>query len=121
MNEDLKYRKAEPADAERIMEIIRQAQAQMRALGSRQWQDGYPATADIGHDIACGYGWVFEKPEAEKSTDARGTDGTGAAGFRAVTAAAGKTTGTEAAGKTGATCQRERGGRPRKNKNRNSL
>ena len=41
MNEDLKYRKAEPADAERIMEIIRQAQAQMRALGSRQWQDGY--------------------------------------------------------------------------------
>ena len=33
MNEDLKYRKAEPADAERIMEIIRQAQAQMRALG----------------------------------------------------------------------------------------
>ena len=31
MNEDLKYRKAEPADAERIMEIIRQAQAQMRA------------------------------------------------------------------------------------------
>ena len=35
MNEDLKYRKAEPADAERIMEIIRQAQAQMRALGSR--------------------------------------------------------------------------------------
>ncbi len=27
----------------------------------------------------------------------------------------------EAAGKTGATCQRERGGRPRKNKNRNSL
>ena len=30
MNEDLKYRKAEPADAERIMEIIRQAQAQMR-------------------------------------------------------------------------------------------
>lgn len=48
-----------------------------------------------------GYGWVFEKPEAGKSTDARGTDGTGAAGFRAVTAAAGKTTGTEAAGKTG--------------------
>ena len=34
MNEDLKYRKAEPADAERIMEIIRQAQAQMRALGA---------------------------------------------------------------------------------------
>ena len=101
MDEKLVFRRARPADAARIMEIIRQAQAQMRALGSLQWQDGYPATADIGHDIACGYGWVFEKPEAEKSTDARGTDGTGAAGFRAVTAAAGKTTGTEAAGKTG--------------------
>ncbi len=101
MNEKLLFRRARPADTERIMEIIRQAQAQMRALGSLQWQDGYPATADIGHDIACGYGWVFEKPEAGKSTDARGTDGTGAAGFRAVTAAAGKTTGTEAAGKTG--------------------
>lgn len=61
MNEDLKYRKAEPADAERIMEIIRQAQAQMRALGSRQWQDGYPARADIDNDIARGYGYVFEK------------------------------------------------------------
>lgn len=93
MNEKLLFRRARPADTERIMEIIRQAQAQMRALGSLQWQDGYPATADIGHDIACGYGWVFEKPEAGKSTDARGTDGTGAAGFRAVTAAAGKTTG----------------------------
>lgn len=101
MDEKLVFRRARPADAARIMEIIRQAQAQMRALGSLQWQDGYPAAADIGHDIACGYGWVFEKPEAEKSTDARGTDGTGAAGFRAVTAAAGKTTGTEAAGKTG--------------------
>ena len=101
MNEKLLFRRARPADTERIMEIIRQAQAQMRALGSLQWQDGYPATADIGHDIACGYGWVFEKPEAGKSTDARGTDGTGAAGFRAVTAAAGKTTGTGAAGKTG--------------------
>lgn len=101
MDEKLVFRRARPADAARIMEIIRQAQAQMRALGSLQWQDGYPAAADIGHDIACGYGWVFEKPEAEKSTDARGTDGTGAAGFRAVTAAAGKTTGTEAAGATG--------------------
>lgn len=101
MDEKLVFRRARPADAARIMEIIRQAQAQMRALGSLQWQDGYPAAADIGHDIACGYGWVFEKPEAEKSTDARGTDGTGAAGFRAVTAAARKITDTGEAGATG--------------------
>ena len=41
MNEKLLFRRARPADTERIMEIIRQAQAQMRALGSLQWQDGY--------------------------------------------------------------------------------
>ncbi|MDY4091686.1 MAG: GNAT family N-acetyltransferase, partial [Alistipes finegoldii] len=73
MNEDLKYRKAEPADAERIMEIIRQAQAQMRALGSLQWQDGYPARADIDNDIARGYGYVFEKSGTAEEPAAAGT------------------------------------------------
>lgn len=101
MDEKLVFRRARPADAARIMEIIRQAQAQMRALGSLQWQDGYPAAADIGHDIACGYGWVFEKPEAEKSPEARGSDGTGVAGFRPETAAARKITDTGEAGATG--------------------
>ena len=101
MDEKLVFRRARPADAARIMEIIRQAQAQMRALGSLQWQDGDPAAADIGHDIACGYGWVFEKPEAEKSPEARGSDGTGAAGFRPETAAARKITDTGEAGATG--------------------
>lgn len=101
MDEKLVFRRARPADAARIMEIIRQAQAQMRALGSLQWQDGYPAAADIGHDIACGYGWGFEKPEAEKSPEARGSDGTGAAGFRPETAAARKITDTGEAGATG--------------------
>ena len=101
MDEKLVFRRARPADAARIMEIIRQAQAQMRALGSLQWQDGYPAAADIGHDIACGYGWVFEKPEAGKSPEARGSDGTGAAGFRPETAAARKITDTGEAGATG--------------------
>lgn len=101
MDEKLVFRRARPADAARIMEIIRQAQAQMRALGSLQWQDGYPAAADIGHDIACGYGWVFEKPEAEKSPEARGSNGTGAAGFRPETAAARKITDTGEAGATG--------------------
>ncbi len=101
MDEKLVFRRARPADAARIMEIIRQAQAQMRALGSLQWQDGYPAAAAIGHDIACGYGWGFEKPEAEKSPEARGSDGTGAAGFRPETAAARKITDTGEAGATG--------------------
>lgn len=64
MDEKLVFRRARPADAARIMEIIRQAQAQMRALGSLQWQDGYPARADIDRDIARGYGYVFEKSDA---------------------------------------------------------
>lgn len=73
MNENLIFRQARPADAERILEIIRQAQAQMRALGSLQWQDGYPARADIDNDIACGYGYVFEKSGAAAEPAAAGT------------------------------------------------
>lgn len=65
MNEDLEFRRARPADAARIVEIIRQAQAQMRASGSRQWQDGYPAPTHIDDDIARGYGYVLCKPAAE--------------------------------------------------------
>ncbi len=61
MNEDLIFREAVPADAERIMQIIRQAQAQMKALGSAQWQNGYPALANIENDIAHGYGYVLEQ------------------------------------------------------------
>lgn len=58
---DFIFRKASPSEAERIVEIIRQAQAQMRALGSRQWQDGYPAPEDINADIQAGNGWVLCK------------------------------------------------------------
>lgn len=61
MDEYLEFRRARPADAERIMEIIRQAQAQMRALGSLQWQDGYPAPENIDDDIVRGNGYVLER------------------------------------------------------------
>ena len=37
MDEKLVFRRARPADAARIMEIIRQAQSQMLARGSLQW------------------------------------------------------------------------------------
>lgn len=57
--EQLLFRPALAADAPRIMQIIRQAQAQMRALGSDQWQDGYPAPSDIDRDIAAGVGYVL--------------------------------------------------------------
>lgn len=54
----MKYRQATRDDVPRIMEIIGQAQAQMRALGSDQWQDGYPAHGDIEGDIAAQYGMI---------------------------------------------------------------
>lgn len=57
--ERLHFRPAQAADQPRILEIIRQAQAQMRALGSAQWQDGYPAPEDIDADIARGTGRVL--------------------------------------------------------------
>lgn len=57
------YRQATHDDTERIMEIIHQAQARMRAAGSSQWQNGYPALCNIVSDIegchavvACGEG-----------------------------------------------------------------
>lgn len=55
--ETLTLRPARSADAARILQIIRQAQARMKARGSDQWQDGYPAPAHIDADIAaqCGY------------------------------------------------------------------
>lgn len=55
----LRFRRALPADRERILEIIGQAKAQMRAAGSLQWQDGYPAPENIRTDIARGYGYVI--------------------------------------------------------------
>lgn len=48
---------------DQILEIIAQAKAQMAALGSSQWQDGYPAQSDIARDIDRGYGWIFEQSE----------------------------------------------------------
>lgn len=59
MNDCLTFRPARPGEEERILEIIRQAQAQMRAAGSDQWQDGYPAREDIEADIARGAGHVL--------------------------------------------------------------
>lgn len=59
MNEQLLFRRAAAADIPRIMRIIARAQAQMRAAGSLQWQDGYPAESDIARDIGRGDGYVL--------------------------------------------------------------
>lgn len=58
-NSHLLFRPARGEDTGRILQIIREAQAQMRALGSAQWQDGYPAAEDIDRDLAKGYGRVL--------------------------------------------------------------
>lgn len=55
----LHLRLAEQADVPRILEIIRQAQAQMRVRGSLQWQNGYPAPKNIESDIQHAYGYVL--------------------------------------------------------------
>ena len=57
--DSLLFRPALPDDLERISPLIRQAQAQMRLRGSRQWQNGYPAAAHITDDIDRGYGHVL--------------------------------------------------------------
>lgn len=62
--EGLVLRAAVADDLPRIREIIAQAKAQMRALGSAQWQDGYPAEADIRRDIDRGYGSVMIRPDS---------------------------------------------------------
>lgn len=46
-------------DLDHIMRIIRQAQTRMKANGQEQWQNGYPATADIERDIVRGYGYLL--------------------------------------------------------------
>ena len=62
-HDQLLFRPAAEADLGRIMEIIRAAQARMRARGSSQWQNGYPAAADILRDIERGYGHLLAEAE----------------------------------------------------------
>ena len=59
INDFYTFRKAEEQDTERIWEIIKQAKAQMRRLGSCQWDENYPAIENIQEDIAHGNGYVI--------------------------------------------------------------
>lgn len=67
-NPKLQFRVAKPADMNRILEIIRAAQARMRARGSAQWQDGYPALRDIGNDLDRGCGVVALEGFSQEDT-----------------------------------------------------
>lgn len=53
------FEKAKQEDVARIWEIIGQAKAQMRRLGSHQWNENYPAYESIRQDIEQGEGYVF--------------------------------------------------------------
>ena len=57
--DDLFFRKAEMADFDPIWEIIQQAKAQMRQLGTFQWDATYPLPDDIRRDIQEGVGYVM--------------------------------------------------------------
>ncbi len=59
MNERFDFVKAEVADIDEVMAIIRDAQAQMRRAGSDQWQNGYPASGDIMRDMEHGCGYLL--------------------------------------------------------------
>lgn len=66
MNRQLIFRRAVEADMERILQIIAQAQRQMREAGSLQWQNGYPARRDIDADLRRGCGYVLQRPDMEE-------------------------------------------------------
>lgn len=61
-NERLIFRQATSGDVERILQIIAQAQRQMREAGSQQWQNGYPAREHIESDLQRGYGYILQRP-----------------------------------------------------------
>lgn len=54
----MELRLAHPNEIGRIMEIIEEARAFLKASGSDQWQGNYPAETDIFDDILQARGWV---------------------------------------------------------------
>ena len=65
------FRKTEAADLDGVMEIVRQAQASLKARGIDQWQNGYPDRPAIEADIARGWSYVLADGERAVSTTNR--------------------------------------------------
>lgn len=57
----MEFRKAVESDIDRIMDIIKQAQAYFKEQGIDQWQNNYPNRGVIRDDIEKGYGYVLLK------------------------------------------------------------
>jgi len=61
---ELWFIKAQEPDSNRIWEIILQAKAQMKRLGSHQWDDNYPTSELIAEDIRSERGYVLRNNES---------------------------------------------------------
>lgn len=59
MNTAYTFRKAKPADADRIWEILLQAKAMMKREGRMQWDEDYPTRELVDEDITKGIGYVL--------------------------------------------------------------
>lgn len=60
----MRLRKASLADIPAIMHIMAQARAAQRALGFRQWDDGYPPESQLEEEISAGRGLVLDDGDA---------------------------------------------------------
>lgn len=59
----MNLRKSQLSDANRIMEIIKNAQGSLKNQGIDQWQNNYPNLEVVKHDILSGNGYVLEDAE----------------------------------------------------------
>ncbi|WEK70735.1 MAG: GNAT family N-acetyltransferase [Candidatus Chryseobacterium colombiense] len=59
MNSEIKLRKADIEDRDKIWTILQQAIERRRQDGSSQWQNGYPNLDTVESDIAKGFGYVM--------------------------------------------------------------
>lgn len=60
----MRLRKALGADIPAIMHIMAQARAAQRALGFRQWDDGYPPESQLEEEISAGRSFVLADGDA---------------------------------------------------------
>ncbi|AMD94313.1 GNAT family N-acetyltransferase [Leptotrichia sp. oral taxon 847] len=56
----MNFRKSEPKDVTRILEIIEMAKEELKKMGLNQWQNGYPNRDSIESDIKKGISYVLE-------------------------------------------------------------
>ena len=55
------FRRADERDVKRIMEMIHQAQEDLKSQGVDQWQEGYPNEAIVREDIRRRENFVMEQ------------------------------------------------------------